>query len=102
METITAEEARSLSNDNNLKMQERKKELDEALESCMVKIHNAAKVGSFKAKCHCRYDLIDAIAHKLRSDLGYFVSLNGYPMSLLSHQKPRIQTSMIEFEVTWR
>ena len=103
MTLITAEEARSLSNDNNSEIQKRKKELDEALESCMVKIHNAAKVGCFRVECHCRHDLFDEIIRKLRLGLGYSykVSLDG--MSLLSNRKQMIQKhSMIAFEVIWK
>lgn len=101
METITAEEARSLSIDNNSKIQKRKKELDEALEGCMVKIRNAAKTGSFRVECHCRHDLIDEVSYKLKSDFGYLVSFDGYSMSYLSCRKQGIPATMFAFEVIW-
>jgi PP-loop superfamily ATP-utilizing enzyme len=101
MKTITAEQAMSLSIDNNSEFQERKKQFNEALESCMVKIYNAAKVGSFRTKCYCKIDLLDEIAKRL-NEFGYEMSLDGYSMSSLSHREQGIQSNMIEFEVIWK
>lgn len=101
MQTITAEEARSLSNDNNSEIQKRKKELNEALESCMVKIHNAAKVGCFRVECQCRLELLNDLTYKLNSDFGYVVSLGGYSMSWLSHREQGVQAHIVTFKVIW-
>jgi len=100
VKTISAEEARSLSIDNNLAFQERKKQFNEALECCMIKIHDATKIGSFRAKCSCRHDLLDEIAKRL-NEFGYEISLDSYSMSSLSHRKQRIINNMFEFEVIW-
>ena len=100
MQTITAEEARSLSIDNNSEFQERKKQLNEELESCMVKIHNATKSGSFRAKCHCRPDLLDEMT-KMLNQFGYEVSLDDYSMSSLLHRNQGCTNYMFAFEVTW-
>lgn len=103
MQTITAEEARLLSNDNNLGIQKRKKELDEALESCMIKIHNATKTGCFKVECHCRLNLFDEINEKL-NQFGYEVLLDPYLMSsqFFRDREQGTQTNMIAFEVVWK
>lgn len=103
METITAEEARSLSINNTKGKEKIKKEFNEALESCMVKIHNAAKAGSFSVECHCHLNLFDEINKKL-NQFGYEVLLDLYLMSsqFFQDQKQGIQTNMIQFEVIWK
>jgi hypothetical protein len=101
MKTITAEQAMSLSIDNNSEFQERKKQFNEALESCMVKIYNAAKVGSFRTKCYCKIDLLDEIAKRL-NQFGYEVSLDDYSMSSLLHRKQGCTNYMFAFEVIWK
>ena len=100
MQTITAEEAKSLSIDNNQGRKKRKKEFDKALEDIMVEIHNSAKAGSFRTKCYCKIDLLDEIAKRL-NEFGYEMSLDGYSLSSLSHREQGIQSNMIEFEVIW-
>ena len=100
MQTISAEEARSLSIDNNLEFQERKKQFNKALESCMNEIHNAAKAGSFRAKCYCRHYLLDEIAKRL-NEFGYEMSLYNYSMSTLLRQEQGVVTNMYTFEVIW-
>lgn len=103
MQTITAEEARSLSNGNNSEIQKRKKEFDKALEGCMVKIYNAAKAGSFRVECHCHLDLFNEINEKL-NQFGYEVVLDLYLMSsqFFQDREQGIQTNMITFEVIWK
>jgi len=102
MQTITAEEARFLSINNPQGREKRKKEFDKALESCMVKIHNAAKAGSFRVECHCHLNIFDEINKKL-NQFGYEVLLDLYLMSsqFFEDQKQGIQTNMITFEVIW-
>lgn len=100
MKKITAEQAKSLSIDNNSEFQERKKQLNESLESCMIKIYNEAKIGSFRTKCCCRHDLLDEIAKKL-NEFGYEVSLGDYSISSPSDRKQRILDHVFEFEVIW-
>ena len=102
MKTITAEQAMSLSIDNNSEFQESKKQFNEALESCMVKIYNAAKVGSFRTKCYCKIDLLDEITGKL-DQFGYEVLLDGYLTASMFFQNREqgIRSNMIEFEVIW-
>lgn len=100
MKTITAKEARSLSIDNNLEFQERKKQFDEALEILMYEINDAAKMGLFKVKGLCHYNLLESITNKL-NEFGYEVSLDGYSMSSLLHREQGVITNMVTFKVIW-
>ena len=101
MQTITAEEAKSLSIDNSQGRKKRKKEFDKALEDIMVEIHNSAKAGSFRTKCYCKIDLLDDLTGKL-NQFGYEVSLDDYSMSSLLHRKQGCTNYMFAFEVIWK
>jgi hypothetical protein len=103
MQTITAEEARSLSIDNNQGRKKRKKEFNKALEDIMVEIHDSAKAGSFRTKCYCKIDLLDEITGKL-NQFGYEVLLDVYLTASMFFQNREqgIRSNMIEFEVIWK
>ena len=68
----------------------------------MVKIHNAAKVGSFREKCYCQINLLDEITRKL-NQFGYEVLLDGYLTASMffRNREQGIRSNMIEFEVIW-